>query len=104
MGSPPPKDNPPPEEQDIVTADAGFESGPDAIDLCGFKFPPLFKFSFGLNLPSIQLPTFNFNLAIGLSCSTNPFDMSAGVKYGGGRVGSGPKDPDDADREEYLAK
>lgn len=106
MGTSPPEDRPPPAEQDIVTGDAGFAPGPTSTSLCGFKFPPIFRFKFGFNLPAISLPLpISFTFSIGINCNLdNPFDVSAGVKYGGGRVSSGPRDPDEADREEYLSK
>lgn len=103
MGSPPPKDEPSTQSQDLVEADAGFAPGPTSFDICGFKFPPLFKFSFRFNLPTFELPTFNFNFAIGINCSLdNPFDVSAGVSYGGGRKASGPRDPDYKDAEDWA--
>lgn len=100
MGNAPPVDFPPPEEQDLVTADASFEPGPDAFSICGFKFPPKFNFSFGFNLPPIpipfKLPT--FDISLGLNCSLdNPFSFSGNISYGGGRVASFDTDNDEED-------
>lgn len=104
MGSPPPKDAPSTQAQDLVEADAGFATGPTAFDICGFKFPPLFRFSFGFKLPSLNLPLpIKFSFSLGINCSLdNPFDVSAGVTYGGGRKASGPRDPDDKDAEDWA--
>ena len=102
-GNPPPPDAPSLADQVGVDASASFEPGPTSISLCGFKFPPLFKFSFGFKLPSLKLPlpiSFFFNL--GINCDLdNPFDVSAGVNYGGNRAVLGPQDPDDKDAKEY---
>jgi hypothetical protein len=104
MGYPPPPDAPAPDEQIGVETSASFEPGPTAFDICGFKFPPLPKFSFGFKLPSLKLPIPpKFSISIGINCSLeNPFDVSAGVEWGGGRQSSGPRDPDDRDAEEYA--
>lgn len=99
-GSPPPPNFPTPEEQDIVTADASFQPGPDAKSICGFKFPPKFNFSFGFNLPPLpipfKLPTIDISLAINCDLD-NPFGFSAGVSFGGGRVASYDLDQDERD-------
>ena len=102
-GNPPPPDAPPPDDQDLVTADASFEPGPSAVSLCGFAFPPTFKFSFGFKLPSLTLPLpINFFFNLGINCSLdNPFDLSAGVSAGGGRTALGPRDPDELAAEDY---
>lgn len=92
MGDLPPKDLPPPSEQDAIDAEATFEPSPTGATLCGFGIP---GFSFSLSLPGFQFPppgfppTFNF--AIGLNCSlSEPFD--AEFSFGGGRVSN--YDPD----------
>jgi len=97
---------PPPEEQDLISASASFEPGPDAISLCGFAFPPKFNFSFGFNLPAIpipfKLPTFDFSL--GLNCSLdNPFSFSGNIAYGGGRVAQFDTNDDDEDYKTAMA-
>lgn len=94
MGSPPPKDAPPPEEQDAVSADVSFEPSPAGATLCGFGFP---GFSFSLNfklpaLPTIEFPFFDFFIQLNCDLS-NPID--ADFKFGGGRVGSADIDSDD---------
>lgn len=103
-GYPPPPDEPSVEDQGLVDASASFEPGPDAISICGFKFPPTFKFSFGFKLPSLTLPLPpKFSFSIGINCDLdNPFDVSGGVEWGGGRKASGPRDPDDVDTEKYM--
>lgn len=68
-----------------VSADLGFSApAVDSLSLCGFKFPPTFKFSIGFKLPGfvLELPL-PFPLPwITLNCDlANP--LSAG--WGGGR-------------------
>jgi len=95
-GVAPPPDAPPPEEQGIVTADAGFAPSPTPTSICDIVFPPNFSFSFSINLPfpNFVLPTFNF--ALGLNCDLNdPID--AEVSFGGGRVPTGNFDAEDRD-------
>lgn len=54
MGAPPPKSEPPSDEQDVVEVGVDFDpEPPTASSLCGFKFPPSFSFSFGFNLTGI---------------------------------------------------
>lgn len=83
--SAPPEDAPPPEEQDAVSAEAGFEEGPPLASFCGFVIPS-FIFSFSINIPfSFDFPP-KFFFALGINCDAdNPFDISAGVKWGGGK-------------------
>jgi hypothetical protein len=105
MGYPPPVDAPSVADQDIASANASFKPGPDAVSICGFKFPPKFNFSFGFNLPPLPPfpPTFNFNFSLGINCSGdgNPFNVAGGVSFGGNRTSTGPRDPDDKDAEDY---
>lgn len=67
-----------------VSADVGFDAPAlDSASLCGFKFPPIFKFSFGFVFPGIS---FDFALPIpyiALTCDLNN-PVSAG--FGGGRM------------------
>ena len=105
MGTAPPPDAPPVDDQIAVEAGASFSPGPTAASICGFAFPPIFKLNFGFKLPPLPSLSLSFNFSIGINCSLdNPFDVSAGVKYGGGRKASGPRDPDDKDAEEYAKK
>lgn len=105
MGFPPPPDFPSPEEQSIVSAEASFEPGPSAASICGFKFPPKFNFAFGFNIPPLpipfKLPTFSISLSINCDLS-NPFSVSGGVSYGGGRVASFDTDNDELDEKRAL--
>jgi len=99
MGSPSPPDAPTPAAQAIVTADAGFSNSPPAASLCGFKIPKLF-INFGLHIPFPSLPPFppKFKLSLGINCDLkNPLSFSAGLEWGGGRVGVHDPDPDDQD-------
>lgn len=95
MGTAPPKDAPPPAEQDAVSADASFEPSPTGASLCGFGLP---SFSFGLSFkfpPKFPLPTLpKFDFMVKLNCDlSDPID--ADFKFGGGRVGSTDVDSDD---------
>jgi hypothetical protein len=96
MGLPIP-DAPPLAAQQASAVSAGFEPGPPLASICGFTIPSfLFKISF--NLPGLAfpppLPT--FRLSLGLNCDlNNPFDVSAGLAYGGGRVATQDPNPDD---------
>jgi hypothetical protein len=90
----PPKDAPPPAEQNAVQADAGFEPSPTGTTLCGFGFP-VFSYNLGFkipNLPSFAIPTFDFFVKLNCSLS-DPLDAEFG--FGGGRVPTGDPDPDD---------
>lgn len=107
MGTAPPKDDPSPAEQDAASVDAGFALGPPVASLCGFAIPSL-RFKFGLKfpgLPGISFPPplpFPF-LSLGIHCdSDNPLDVTAGVKYGGGRVSNAPPDPDQEQFDEVA--
>jgi hypothetical protein len=93
MGTAPPKDDPPPEEQDAVQASAGFEPAPSGASICGFGIPT-FSFSFSFVLP--KFPPFdfppNFNFFLALNCDlSDPFE--AKFSFGGGRSSTG-EDPD----------
>lgn len=83
-----------------MSADATFSDSPPAASLCGFKIP-MPSFNFGLNLPNpLKIPAFppKVVLAIGINCdASNPLDFSAGLPWGGGRVGTRDPDPDDID-------
>ena len=94
MGFPPPKDAPPPSEQDVVDVDAGFSPSPTGAEICGFGIP---SFSFALNpripgFPSFAFPTFDFMIALKCDLS-DPID--AEFAFGGGRIGSTDVDADD---------
>ncbi len=105
MGFPPPQDFPTPQEQSIATANASFEPGPDAASICGFKFPPKFNFGYGFNLPPIPIPFKlpSFKLSLGINCDLdNPFSLSAGVSFGGGRVAQFDTDNDEQDEKIAL--
>ncbi len=95
MGFPPPPDGPSPDERAEVSADAEFKAGPPVLDLCKFKLPSfLFKIKF--KLPPINFPPKlpSFSLSLGLNCDlSNPLNVTAGVKFGGGRVSTGEPDP-----------
>jgi len=94
MGSPPPQDAPPPDEQSYVSGHASFEPSPTGGSLCGFKIP---GFSFGLGLRVPSMPEFppKFNFAIALNCDvSDPIDTK--FSFGGGRVSTSDPDPDDA--------
>ncbi len=94
MGAAPPVDFPPPDDQDKVSADASMSVGKPVVDLCSFKLP--FAFSVSLHIPDIlpKIPTFWFKLGFGLNCSLdNPLDVTASSPFGGGRIGSPPKNP-----------
>lgn len=83
----PPKDAPPPEEQDQDIVNAGFSNTDETGNaICGFGIPTFF---FSVNLPDFgfppQLPQFQFSIS--LNCDIgNPVDASVG--FGGGRVGT----------------
>jgi hypothetical protein len=97
MGSPPPKDYPPPAEQAAVEADAGFAPSPTGSALCGFAIPPSFTFnvSFNFQLPSFDFPP-KFFFGLSLNCDLdNPIGASAG--FGGGRKSQQDPDPDQID-------
>lgn len=94
MGFAPPPDAPPPEQQGIVSADAGFEPSPTGASLCGFTLPG-FQWSFAFNLPAFPPFDFppDFSFFLGLNCDlSNPFTASVG--FGGGRVGTFDPDQD----------
>jgi hypothetical protein len=95
-GSAPPDDAPSLADQTKVELDAGFQAGPPAASLCKFKLP-LFLFKLAIKLPPLNFPppfpTFSFSL--GLSCDlSNPINVTAGVKFGGGRKATGQTYPD----------
>lgn len=75
--------------------EASFEPSPTGATLCGFGFP---SFAFSLKLPalpplpSLQLPTFDFMIALNCDLS-DPIDAQFG--FGGGRVGQTDVDADD---------
>ena len=95
-GSPPPVPGPPPAAAQASALAAGFQPSPMPVaSLCGFKLP-VFVFSLGFKQPTIfPLPFPEFALSLGLNCSLeNPIDVSAGVKFGGGRVSNADPDPD----------
>lgn len=95
-GVAPPPDAPPPADQDIVTADAGFAPSPTPTSICNIVFPPVFTFSFSINLPAIDFGLPNFNFALGLNCDLND-PIEAEVSFGGGRVPTGNFDAEDRD-------
>jgi hypothetical protein len=102
-GYPPPPDEPSVEDQVGVDASASFEPAPGAISICSFQIPT-FKFNLRFKLPSFSIPfppTFNFSFKFKCDLG-DPFDVSAGVEWGGGRKASGPRDPDDVDTEKYM--
>jgi hypothetical protein len=98
MGFAPPPDAPPPGPPGVITADVGLAAGPPVATICGFPIPDILpRLKFGLNIPGIDalfnLPS--LHIGLGINCSTsNPFDITAGVSPGGGRVGSSAPDPD----------
>lgn len=87
MGSPPPEDEPAPEEQDAETSAASFSASPSGAELCGF--PLGIDFAFNLNFPGIQVPSFTFPpafaLPFALSCD---IDKAIDAPDGGGREGT----------------
>jgi hypothetical protein len=89
----PPVDLPPPTDAPI---NPGLAPSPPAASLCGFSLPKsLFKF--GFKLPALAFPPAipTPYLALGLNCSlSNPLDVSAGLRYGGGRTPNADPDPD----------
>lgn len=94
MAAPPP-DLPAPGAS--ASADAGFATDPSAASICGFKFPPRLRFSFGFVLPPISFPPpIPFpHLMFALNCdANNPLDVSVDVPYGGGRASNNDPDPD----------
>ena len=94
-GVAPPPDAPPPAQQAVVTADAGFAPSPTPTSICDFGLPD-FTFSFSLNLPTFSFGLPNFNFALGINCDLeNPVD--AEVSFGGGRKPTGNFDSEDAD-------
>src|SRR5690606_4725338 len=93
MGTAPPPDAPPPEEQDQVRVEGGFEPSPTGNALCGFGFP---FFGIGITIPGFNFPIVFpiLNLALSLNCDlSDPIDGEFG--FGGGRVGSKDVDQDD---------
>lgn len=99
--SAPPEDAPPPEEQDQDVVDAGFEEGPPVAEICGFVIPS-FNFSLTLNIPfpDIDFPP-KFFFSLGINCDAdNPFDISGGVEWGGGRKPTPEEYPDPDDNAE----
>lgn len=95
MGTAPPVDAPPPEQQAAVDADAGFAPSPSGPSICGFGFPSFF-WSFSFRLPKFPPfdfpPKFNFFLALNCDLS-DPFEAS--FEFGGGRVSTGTSPDDD---------
>ena len=93
-------DAPSPAVQDALSADASFEVSPlPAAALCGFALPSFsfslsFKLPGGFSIPPAFPPAFSFPLAFDCLLN-NPLEVDKGLKSGGGRVGSVPKDPDD---------
>jgi hypothetical protein len=99
MANPPPKSEPPPEEQDLVEAGIDFDPNPPtAATLCGFQLP---KFTFGFEFllpelppclvdPTSCLPPIPF---ISLNCDlADPIS----VGWGGGReTNVDPEDPNE---------
>ena len=86
-------DSPPPDEQDVVSANAGFAPSPSGASLCGFAIPPLFFFniSFRIPFPNFDFPpTFYFGLSLNCDLS-NPIDAEIGI--GGGRASTQDPDP-----------
>ena len=96
-GTAPPRDAPPPEEQDVITADVGFAPSPTATDICGIKIPPTFRFSISLNIPfpnfSLPLP---FNFSLSLKCDLDD-PVDAELSFGGGRESTGDFTAEDQD-------
>jgi len=93
--SEPPRDAPPPEQQEDSLVEATFEPSPTGPELCGFGAP---TFGLSLNLPPFSFPPPFWppvlNLAIGLNCDlSDPID--AQFEFGGGRVGTSDVDQDD---------
>lgn len=80
-----------------VGASASFVAGPPVLALCGFALPlPAFLLGLKIKIPRFPPPLPIPFLSIGLKCSlSNPFDVSAGVAYGGGRVATFDPNPDD---------
>ena len=96
-GSAPPPDGPPP--SDTASSDQGFPPGPAAAQLCGFTLPTQFALP-PISLPSlaslITIPKLSLLPSLGINCSSsNPMDVTNGVPAGGGRVPTGPPDPED---------
>jgi hypothetical protein len=96
MGTPPPADAPPVEEQEQDLVDAGFAPGPPAASLCGFVFPT-FTFHLKFNIPfppPFPFPP-KFFFSFGLNCDlNNPLALDAGASVpGGGRVSTADPDP-----------
>jgi hypothetical protein len=84
--------------QTVGGAVGGTVSTPEFPDFCGFSLPTA-SFSFGFVLPTISFPPElpDLRVSLGINCSlSNPVNISAGVPYGGGRVGSFDPDPDAA--------
>lgn len=97
MGSPPPVDFPPPDQQASASVDLGFQPSPSGALLCGFGLP-LFLFNASFRLtgfpPFAFPPTFAF--FIGLNCdASKPIDAS--FSFGGGRK---PNIPPSGDAED----
>jgi hypothetical protein len=94
MGTAPPVNLPPPEDNAGVDADAGFEPSPSGASICGFGFPT-FAFHFAFILPKFPPfefpPKFNFFLALNCDLS-DPFESK--FAFGGGRQSTGT-DPDE---------
>lgn len=102
MGFAPPPDLPPPPpaspnspNSPDASATADFPPSP-AATTCGFSFA-LPKFTVKIFIPGFKFPPklpLPF-LSLALSCDlANPINVSAGVKFGGGRVSNAPLDPD----------
>ena len=74
-----------------------FGAGPPILTICGLSLPLLaFLLGLKIKIPGFPPPLpFPF-LAISLNCSLdNPFNVSAGVSYGGGRQATYDQNPDD---------
>jgi hypothetical protein len=80
-----------------IALGAGFSAGTPVVSLCGFTLPS-FSISVLLQLAIKIKFTFPppFILAIGINCDlNNPLVITAGIPFGGGRVGTFDPDPDD---------
>jgi hypothetical protein len=75
----------------------GFSITPStAFSLCGFKLLLRFSLQLGLVVPSLEIPLPDLFAALGINCDLkHPLNFTAGIGYGGGRVGRANPDPDD---------